>query len=940
MKSNVILLFLVMGCLFPQSNYLAQEKALLDTKALDAAASKIKKCRSQREKFQLILAFQKLLKESKNTGQAAYVKKQLKEIKTQTVHLKFFKPSMLDMRIQAVHPLSLWDRGTSIILRGDELTAESIDAVTHLSAVRAIGIEDTTLDDAKLNLLLKVKHFKGLFFRKVTFKLSETGYKTLAMFNRLEHLYFEDCDDVKDRSFKFAKTIKTLKYLSYAHTPLRDGYFADVPKDSNIEFLNLAGTDITDDELKYMKGFKKLKYLSLRNLDLLTNDGVNNLKDNKALKQVVLINSSVKSAAYLGMLKILPDCAGIQAWPFSVRCSLLFDNVYNKRELSVGYVHVGDTFYRMGLLEGDVILEIDGTKVKKADDVRKYLLDKIHESNTKTLKIKRGKETITLKNVSRGKVLIGFYYGLARIGGLYVVSVKKDSFGEKIDMRRGDIIIKINDTDIKTEDDFTECLKFMEGVDEIKTITVKRQKDTVVLSVENAPKTRKNHQPKVVKILPVNTLIANLKEKKGDREAQIDQLANHKKKVMRTIKKLFNKAEPEFQKTLFLVIKKAYGANHKKRPIDALKMLEQIAKKDLEVSKEAKAYLASDQMLFDRLRHTDFFFNMRGQAPLITDIKSMKARKTLYFWEQGIGDADLKYFKKLPNLERIEFMGAKVGTKGLGYLKDCPKLKELKFARVKIGIPEVKALANIKTFESLNVERSKIDAATIEELCKNEKLTTLVLLGEKITDECLTHIAKHKKIKVLNLHRSGIKDSGLAILKNMKQLTHLNLGTCPITDKGMAELSGLTALINVNLFKTKVTDKSMKVLQKFVSLGYLDLSETKITEAALKEISKMVLLQYLFLDKIALTDDSLDHLTKLPNIKVLTLQKTGITVKAIPYFKKMPSLRRLCVTETGLRPAGIKQIFTYFREKGVFLVILQTMRNVYNPANKNNLVNF
>ncbi len=126
---------------------------------------------------------------------------------------------------------------------------------------------------------------------------------------------------------------------------------------------------------------------------------------------------------------------------------------------------------RAGLKEGDVIVEVDGRKVKNAFTLRSIIQSKLPGEKVKIKVFRKGKyRTITVKLgsldsrtafISGGKTLVDEKVGIVAVyedGKVVVKEVKPDSPAGRIgQIQPGDVILKVNDRPIRNLRDLKEA---------------------------------------------------------------------------------------------------------------------------------------------------------------------------------------------------------------------------------------------------------------------------------------------------------------------------------------------------------------------------------------------------------------------------------------------------------------------------------------------------
>ena len=148
----------------------------------------------------------------------------------------------------------------------------------------------------------------------------------------------------------------------------------------------------------------------------------------------------------------------------------------------VNYVEEGSAAYEAGLQEGDVILKLNGSKVKLSREVS--FEQSIFPEETMELVVERqenGKtvnKTISIKPDKIENYMVGIsFYEDSRM----VYGVNEDSPAEKGGMKASDEIIAINGTEVSTYEEISESIKQCGG--ENLDFTVMRDGKEVSLSI-------------------------------------------------------------------------------------------------------------------------------------------------------------------------------------------------------------------------------------------------------------------------------------------------------------------------------------------------------------------------------------------------------------------------------------------------------------------------
>ncbi|OMH40324.1 RIP metalloprotease RseP [Desulfurobacterium indicum] len=158
----------------------------------------------------------------------------------------------------------------------------------------------------------------------------------------------------------------------------------------------------------------------------------------------------------------------------------------------VGFAPLNST-----LRQGDIIEKVNGKKVETWEDFEKIVT--LNPDKTLKLFIKRnGKEiTVNVKTERDNETGTGFINVIPAIKPI-VGQVAKNSPAEKAGLKKGDIILKIDEKEIKSWEDVVNIIKSSNG--KVLTITVLRNGKRINLKVK--PKYSKEYKKYIIGIIP------------------------------------------------------------------------------------------------------------------------------------------------------------------------------------------------------------------------------------------------------------------------------------------------------------------------------------------------------------------------------------------------------------------------------------------------------
>ncbi len=152
---------------------------------------------------------------------------------------------------------------------------------------------------------------------------------------------------------------------------------------------------------------------------------------------------------------------------------------------------------KYGIKEGDIIVEVDGRKIKDIEDLRLYIGSKKPGDVVKIKVIRNGKEKIIKVKLSR------MPDELAMAGETPEITLEYDGLGMRVayedgkvvikqlddrnkrqGLREGDVLIRIGDIDIETLEDFERAVEKYEGSKKPVLVVVERNGNKIYLALK------------------------------------------------------------------------------------------------------------------------------------------------------------------------------------------------------------------------------------------------------------------------------------------------------------------------------------------------------------------------------------------------------------------------------------------------------------------------
>jgi Leucine-rich repeat (LRR) protein len=252
------------------------------------------------------------------------------------------------------------------------------------------------------------------------------------------------------------------------------------------------------------------------------------------------------------------------------------------------------------------------------------------------------------------------------------------------------------------------------------------------------------------------------------------------------------------------------------------------------IPRDACRIVAIDLAGLDHLHADDIVKHVSA----CTDVQKLDLSKT------GLGDGDLAFLAKLPNLmtlhlaqvsisdkalkalagltklETLDLRGTRVSGAGLAELSSAAGLRHLYLSHAPISPEHLDALASFPMLQTLDLSANPtIDDAGLAHVESLAALRTLGLRGAKITDVSLDRIAKLTELEALDLEATLVTDDGVEKLVPLPRLAKLSLSRTNVTDGVTSILVQMKSLRSVALLGTPVTPESIRTLRAALPSG-------------------------------------------------------------------------------------------------------------------------
>lgn len=143
---------------------------------------------------------------------------------------------------------------------------------------------------------------------------------------------------------------------------------------------------------------------------------------------------------------------------------------YFKEPVLVGYVEENSWAQKVGIREGDRIVEIGGVPVEKWEDLRKALIESALKGEREiAVKVLRGKEEIILRgpkpDIEGGEEILGIQPFIGPVVGSVIEEIPGlgPSPAFQVGLRRGDVILEVNGKRVKSWYEVVEEIRKSQG---------------------------------------------------------------------------------------------------------------------------------------------------------------------------------------------------------------------------------------------------------------------------------------------------------------------------------------------------------------------------------------------------------------------------------------------------------------------------------------------
>ncbi|QEG15978.1 protein kinase domain-containing protein [Gimesia maris] len=547
-----------------------------------------------------------------------------------------------------------------------------------------------------------------------------------------------------------------------------------------INFLDLKGTSVKDDDLKRLAGLKTLPKLNLENT-LVSDTGLQYLKD-IPLNYISLIGTQITDKGF-GYLSNMP---------------------------SLTTLYVGST-------------AISNSGVEQLKDMKQ--LEKLSFTNTQIdgvglghLKDLKNLKILGLESTSISDVDLQHLHGLKILIVLGLSNCKiADSGLAYLKDLKNLKVLSLDSTPITDEG-----LKHLSGLKMLQTLELQKTKVTPqgIASLQKA--------------LPNCKIVSDFETKPimtsdspmTDREIAewvigmgggigIGFKLNYKIEELPTEPVIFNSVS----------LKNASFEDHDLQRLAKLKTLKYLFLESTSISDTGLQYLRQmqnlEEIFLDYTNITDEgLLHLRGLQNLrvlrlsktkitgegLGHLKDLPRLHTIDVNRAAITNSGMKAMGDLKQLTSLNIsFNSQVDDTGLGYIEGLTKLEKL-FAHLvpKITDEGLKHLQGMKQLESLTLSSTGITTTGLEQLTKHESLSKLDLTNCKITDSGLEHLQDLKNLRDLRLDLTPVSDAGLQHLYSLKKLENLDLRETKVTSQGIADLQKALPKCKIESdFKTK-----------------------------------------------------------------------------------------------------------------------------------------
>lgn len=114
--------------------------------------------------------------------------------------------------------------------------------------------------------------------------------------------------EISDETIPQLKQLNRLTHLNLAHTQITDAGLQQLADSGNLEYLSLTGTRINDDSLRYLRGLTNLKRLDLMHTSI-TDAGLKSLEELRKLRLIGFSGTRITDRGIRQLASKLPGLA-------------------------------------------------------------------------------------------------------------------------------------------------------------------------------------------------------------------------------------------------------------------------------------------------------------------------------------------------------------------------------------------------------------------------------------------------------------------------------------------------------------------------------------------------------------------------------------------------------------------------------------------------------
>jgi len=204
-----------------------------------------------------------------------------------------------------------------------------------------------------------------------------------------------------------------------------------------------------------------------------------------------------------------------------------------------------------------------------------------------------------------------------------------------------------------------------------------------------------------------------------------------------------------------------------------------------------------------------------------------------------------------------------------------------------------------------------------------KRLEGLYLKRTSITSTDLQHLVELTNLTQLDISFTSVGDDGLQYLPKLEKLTYLNLEYTKITDTGVKHLTNLRRLRNLHLSGTQSGDEGLEQIKNLIKITQLHGGKLT-TDDGLKHLGQMKQLLYLGLNNTLVTGSGLVHLPNPEKLVQVSLMYSAVTDSSLQHVSKLTNLRQLDLNGRKITDAGLKSLESLKQLKTLILYGTET----------------